>query len=350
MTGRGIDQIMPHPANPQLYESYIKNAVGYVDLVEQKSGRIDKPVAYDYIWGDALVEMRRSLVIVNLETSITTSDNFWPRKGINYRMNPQNMDCLNDAGIDVATLANNHILDWGYDGLEETLTALDRAGIKTAGAGRDMDEARAPAVVRIPGGTRLLVFGLGHRSSGIPPAWSAGPRQAGVNHFEFSDKPSDLIETHNRGHSDIVVASVHWGGNWGYDIRESHITFAHKLVDEANVDIVHGHSSHHAKGLEIYQGKLIIYGSGDFINDYEGIGGHQEYRSDLVLLYLVNLSSVTGYLQELRLIPFKSERLRLVHATRNDAVWLYNVFNREGARFGSAFVLNQDNSLSMRMD
>lgn len=350
MTGRGIDQIMPHPGDPQLYESYMKSASGYVDLVERKSGRIDKPVTYDYIWGDALVEIKRSLVIINLETSITTSDDYWPRKGINYRMNPQNMDCLIDAGIDVATLANNHILDWGYNGLEETLTTLDGAGIKTAGVGHNMDEASAPAVVPIPGGSRLLVFGLGHRSSGIPPAWSAGRRQAGINRFGFSDKPRDLIATRYLRHNDIVVASIHWGSNWGYEIHESQITFAHKLIDEADVDIVHGHSSHHVKGLEIYRGKLIIYGSGDFINDYEGIGGHEEYRSDLVLLYLPTLSSASGNLKELRLIPFKSERFRLIHATRNDAAWLYNVLNREGERFGSAFHLNQDSSLSLRMD
>jgi len=75
-----------------------------------------------------------------------------------------------------------------------------------------------------------------------------------------------------------VVASIHWGDNWGYEI-------AHNLIDHAGVDIIHGHSSHHAKGIEVWHGKPVIYGCGDFINDYEGIGGNEKYRSDLSLMY-----------------------------------------------------------------
>jgi poly-gamma-glutamate capsule biosynthesis protein CapA/YwtB (metallophosphatase superfamily) len=72
---------------------------------------------------------------------------------------------------------------------------------------------------------------------------------------------------------DIVVASIHWGGNWGYRIPSAHIAFAHALIDKSQVDVIHGHSSHHPIGLEVYKGKLVIYGCGDFINDYEGISG-----------------------------------------------------------------------------
>ena len=92
---------------------------------------------------------------------------------------------------------------------------------------------------------------------------------------------------------DVVVASIHWGSNWGYDVPATHTDFAHRLID-AGVDVVHGHSSHHPRPIEVYQGKLILYGCGDLIDDYEGIGGYQKYRDDLRLLYFATVSPGTG--------------------------------------------------------
>ena len=80
---------------------------------------------------------------------------------------------------------------------------------------------------------------------------------------------------------DIVVVSIHWGGNRGYAIPSAQTRFAHKLIDAAGVDIIHGHSSHHVKGIEICKDKPIIYGCGDFLTDYEGISGQEGYRGDL---------------------------------------------------------------------
>ena len=140
MTGRGVDQIMRHPSDPKLFEDYIKTATGYVDLVEAIHGPIHKPVQSDYIWGDALEWLRHAEVdarIINLETSVTYSRTSWP-KGVNYKMNPRNVPCLTAAKIDCCCLANNHVLDWGYEGLVETLEALERAGLAVAGAGRDV--------------------------------------------------------------------------------------------------------------------------------------------------------------------------------------------------------------------
>ena len=93
--------------------------------------------------------------IINLETAITVSDRYRP-KGINYRMHPANIGCLTAAGVDCCALANNHVLDWGVAGLEETLATLDVAGIRRAGAGRDLEEGMAPAVLSVPGKGRVL--------------------------------------------------------------------------------------------------------------------------------------------------------------------------------------------------
>lgn len=171
MTGRGIDQILPHPSKPQLYESYMRSAAGYVELAERASGAIRRPVGYSYIWGDALAEFDRrqpDVRIVNLETSVTVSEDAAPRKGIHYRMHPANVACLGAARFDCCSLANNHVLDWGRKGLVETLDTLRGAGIRTAGAGRDEQEATAPAVLEVPGKGRVLVFAVCTQDSGVP--------------------------------------------------------------------------------------------------------------------------------------------------------------------------------------
>src|SRR5689334_3911408 len=120
MTGRGVDQILAHPCPPEIHESYVRDARDYVDLAEEANGPIARPVAAAYIWGDALQELEHvapDARIINLETSVTTSEDFWRGKGIHYRMHPQNVTCLVAAGVDVCVLANNHVLDYGRAGL-----------------------------------------------------------------------------------------------------------------------------------------------------------------------------------------------------------------------------------------
>jgi poly-gamma-glutamate capsule biosynthesis protein CapA/YwtB (metallophosphatase superfamily) len=353
MLGRGIDQILPHPGNPRLYESYAKSAATYVELAERLNGPIPKPVDYEYVWGDVLAELQRvrpDARIVNLETAITRSSTPEP-KGINYKMNPDNMPCLTAADIDCCVLANNHVLDWGNPGLLETLDNLAAAGIRMAGAGRNAAQAEAPAIIEIPGMRRVLVFAFGLTTSGIPSDWAAGDEKAGVNLLEdLSGRTVARIAARvqaARRASDLVVASLHWGGNWGYRIPLERQHFAHGLIEQAAVDIVHGHSSHHALGIEIYQGKPILYGCGDFINDYEGISGYEEFRGDLTALYLPTLSTSDGRLVDFRLIPFQLGKFRLNRATREDAIWLRDTLNRESAKFGTEVTLNEDGTLTV---
>jgi poly-gamma-glutamate synthesis protein (capsule biosynthesis protein) len=139
MTGRGIDQILPRPVNPVLYEPYLFDAREYVDLAEKANGPIPRPVSFDYIWGDALAELEAATVdarIINLETAITSAETPWPDKGIHYRIHPQNIGCLAAAGINACVLANNHVLDWGYEGLSETLPNFGRGAHRARGRGQ----------------------------------------------------------------------------------------------------------------------------------------------------------------------------------------------------------------------
>ena len=357
MLGRGIDQILPHPGDPIIHESYMKSAKGYVELAERVNGPIPRTAGYAYIWGDAIEELEQELPdlsIINLETSITKSDDYWKDKGINYRMHPDNIACLIAAKIDFCSLANNHILDWGYPGLRETLETLNKVNVKHAGAGINLREAESPAIINIENKCRVIVLSCGMATSGIPPSWSAREDKPGVNVLkDLSDKTVQRIkekvqEVKRQG--DIVIVSIHWGSNWGYKISSEQIRFAHKLIDDAGVSIIHGHSSHHIKGIEVYKDRAIIYGSGDFLNDYEGIGGYEQYRDDLSLMYFVSVEPSTGKLAGLRMIPTQIKYFKVNKAKMRDVLWLKNILNREGNKFGTSVELNEDNSLSLQWD
>lgn len=357
MLGRGIDQILPHPVDPEIYESYVKDARTYVRIAEQANGRIPGEAEFSYIWGDALAElneMQPDVRIINLETSITHSPTYWKDKEIHYRMSPQNAPCLSAARIDFCSLANNHILDWGYQGLAETTKTLDRLHIKYAGAGENVEQAQKPVLFEIEPDVRVVVFSAGLTGSGIPSQWAAADDQPGVN--LFSNDPDELIRT-LKAHSvkfakknTIIVLSVHWGGNWGYEISGANRQLAHRLIDEAGVDVIHGHSSHHVKGIEVYKDRLILYGCGDFINDYEGIKGYESYRSDLTLMYFPDIDSSSGKLINLKMVPLKIERFKLNRASQGDAQWLRDVLNREGKKLGTGVELTEDNSLILQWD
>ncbi len=357
MTGRGIDQVLPHPSDPIIYESYMQSAIGYVELAEMVNGPIQKPVDFSYIWGDSLEELERvapDLRIINLETSVTKSDDYWIGKGINYRMHPENIGCLTIAKIDYCSLANNHVLDWGYAGLTETLATLKKANIHSAGAGEMLQEAKKPVVMEVEGKGRVIVFSFGLETSGIPISWAASEDKPGVNLLKnLSDEivwviKEKIVQVEKQG--DIVIASIHWGRNWGYEIPPEQKDFAYRLIDNAGVDVVHGHSSHHVKGIEVYKEKPIIYGSGDFINDYEGIRGYEGFRSDLTLMYFVSMDPSTGKLVHMHMTPMQIKNFKANRASRADALWLRDVINREGKKFGTRAEINQDNTLTLKWE
>ncbi len=355
MTGRGIDQILPHPSHPGLHEPAVKDAREYVELVERRSGPIPRPTTFDYVWGDALMQLDRlspDLRIVNLETAVTTNPHPWKGKLVHYRMHPRNMPCLRAAKLHCCVLANNHAMDWGYAGLEETLRTLAESGIQTAVAGRDLAEAQRPATFNLPGGRRVLVFAAGSVSSGIPPAWAATEHRPGIHLFDESSPMSALqlkgVMSSFVRSRDLVILSLHWGPNWSYDIPAEQQDLARELIESGEVHIVHGHSSHHIKGLEIYKGIPILYGCGDFITDYEGIGGHERYRGDLGSMYFARFRTEDGRFQELEVQPIQMRRLQLRRASARDALWLREVPFGKIERFGARAQLTGDGSIRIR--
>ncbi|MFJ3921734.1 CapA family protein [Streptomyces sp. NPDC090022] len=364
MLGRGIDQVLPHPGDPRLAEPWITDARAYVEMAEAVNGPVSRPTGYDGPWGDLLEELRATdpdAWVLNLETSVTRAAGFAPGKSVHYRMDPANLPCLTAVRPDVCVLANNHVLDFGRDGLAETLDSLHAAGLRTAGAGGDAAEAWRPARVALrsppscAGSSsrhvpRLLVFSVGLPSSGIPLGWAATRDRSGI---ALAPAPSpaaaaDLVSRMRaaRRPGDLVAVSIHWGSNWGYRVPPEHVRFAHDLVD-GGADLVHGHSSHHPRPLEVYRGRLILYGCGDLVDDYEGITGHEQYRDDLRLLYTARLDNATGALRGLRLVPFQARRLTLHRARLRDADWLRDALARHSGPSAPAFTVGRDGALTL---
>ena len=171
MTGRGIDQILPHPGDARLWETQVRDARRYVELAESMNGPIPRPVGFAWPWGDALrtlEDVGPDVRVINLETSVTRSDNAADDKEVHYRTAPENVGCLTAARPDACALANNHVLDFGPEGLVQTCEVLAGAGIPIVGAGRNADEARRPTTIRLTGGSHVIVFSCGTTSSGIP--------------------------------------------------------------------------------------------------------------------------------------------------------------------------------------
>jgi poly-gamma-glutamate synthesis protein (capsule biosynthesis protein) len=318
-----MDQILPHPDPDALFEDTVTSALEYLRLAEVRNGPIPHPADYTYPWGDAIDTLDRvapDLRIINLETAVTRRGRAEP-KGINYRMAPENLPSLSAVAIDGCILANNHVLDWGVEGLADTLSALDRSRIARAGAGMDQEEAARPAVFSLTDGGRLLAYGFAMRSSGVPRHWAAGEGRPGVNWLAgTSDQDVEQVARRlagDRRPGDVILVSIHWGPNWGYEVPEEHRAFARRLIDQAGAHLIHGHSSHHLKGIEFHRGHLILYGCGDLLNDYEGIRGMDEYRPDLVLIYLPSLDA-EGRCVDLLLTPFRLAKFRLNHIDAPD--------------------------------
>jgi poly-gamma-glutamate synthesis protein (capsule biosynthesis protein) len=205
-------------------------------------------------------------------------------------------------------------------------------------------------VVTLAHAGRVLVFAFAAGSSGVPASWAAREDKPGV------DALPDLSEATAAGicervrrvksRGDLVVASIHWGSNWDYDVPVDHVRFAHWLVD-GGVDLVHGHSSHHPRPMEVYRKRLILYGCGDFINDYEGIEGYEEYRGDLVLMYFASLSTATGELTVVRMTPMQTRNLSLRRTSTADLLWLRETLGRINAPYGTT-IESSDQTLTLR--
>jgi poly-gamma-glutamate synthesis protein (capsule biosynthesis protein) len=270
------------------------------------------------------------LALVNLECVIASGGRMWmsPPRRFYFRANPLAVGVLQQAGIDYVTLANNHSLDFGAEALLETFRHLKEAGIRWAGAGKNLQEAKQPALLKV-GDLAFAVFA----GTDNFPEYGAGTRRPGTWHLEippsekfFEELRSKITRLRKEG-IDFVVFSLHWGPNMVEAPPAEFQDFAHRLVD-LGVDIVHGHSAHVFQGIEIYRGKIIFYDTGDFVDDY-----YVTQAIDEQFLYRVHGES--GRLKEIELIPVKIANYQVNLADQKTAKRTVERMRHRSAPFGT---------------
>lgn len=235
-------------------------------------------------WGDVLPLLQQAdLRFVNLECALTEYAHRWTRsrKIFHFRADPAAaIAVLKAAGVDACALANNHVLDFEEMGLLDTVRHLDSAGIAHAGAGRDLVEAMAPAV--LPGDVAMVAF------TDNEPTFAAGEHRAGTFFLPISlDRAvlRQLEEALGRAGEGgrRVVLSAHWGPNFVERPSGLFQSFARAAIDRG-ADVFFGHSAHIFQGVELYRGKPILYDAGDVLDDYAVDG---ELRNDWSVLFRV---------------------------------------------------------------
>ncbi|OAG36501.1 hypothetical protein AYO21_09308 [Fonsecaea monophora] len=352
MIGRFIDALLPTSIGRQSPHSDPESAASKID--KHILPLYPQLKSYDYLapWGNSVELIRRSdLVLSNLETAVTTSEKKWPSKIFNYRTHPGNIQCLTEVGMGggarrgYVSLANNHTLDWDVEGWQETVETLVNNGVQFAGAGRTKEESHRPATLRLggPEGWEIKCWSFADH----PSEWSAVDT---FNYITYTGKGRETIEgrllakddSEGQGKVGLKVVSMHWGPNYRWHPAQEIIDLAHWMIDECGVDLIHGHSSHHLQGVEIYNGKLIVYGCGDFVDDY---AVDPNYRNDLSAAWRVSVSEKAERkegesgleIKRLEVFPNRIESFQahLLEADDPDHDWVENTFRRLCLQFGT---------------
>jgi len=309
-------------------------------LVDETLERVDPA----YVWGGMLPHLRSAgLVLVNLECALTARRERWHDQGrykaFYFRSDPRHVASLREAGVALAVLANNHAMDFGLAGLRDTLSVLDEAAIAHAGAGDDLAAARGPARLRAAD-VRVAVVAFGDH----PPEWAAGPATPGIAYLpiETSSLPAvgEAVGA-ARAEADLVIVSFHWGPNMLARPSAEFRRFARAVVD-AGADVFWGHSAHVVQGVEVRDGRVILYDTGDFVDDY---AVDDDLRNDLSALFLLRI--VGGRIRRLDLIPVRIDRMRVDPATGADRELFTRTFVSACAELGTTVAVGPEH-LSIR--
>jgi poly-gamma-glutamate capsule biosynthesis protein CapA/YwtB (metallophosphatase superfamily) len=286
------------------------------------------------VWGNTLAQLQ-SLdgLVANLECCVSDHGRKWPGKTFYFRSDPAfAVPALQAANVSVVSLANNHVLDFQTPALTDTRTHLTDAGVAHAGAGPDREAAFEPAVVDI-GGLTVATIGLTDQLA----AYAAGNDGPGTAYAILDpavpatrEAVRTALERASELAPDLVVATLHWGPNWETAPGETQERFARWLIDEG-VDVVHGHSAHVLQGVEVYQGRPIIYDAGDFVDDYIHKEGYHNKRRALFELVVTD-----GSLDELRLTPIEIEDETATLAGEEATAWVQETMRARSDPFGTS--------------
>ena len=280
---------------------------------------------YSYPWGDMLPILRSTdLNLVNLETTLTHSFRRAP-KTFNFRAVPDRVKSLLQARIGVCNLANNHILDFGLEGMKETMTTLQESGIAFVGVGSSIEKARELLTVEV-GGIKVGILGCTDNE----PTWEADPTRAGT-HFVSVLEPEELESRVKKldEEVDLLVLTIHWGPNMRVEPSLSFVSFAHRMVD-AGVDVFHGHSAHVPQGIEVYGSGIILYDNGDFVDDYRV---EPDLRNDQSFFALVQVDAAG--IRSVQLIPTLISNMQVNQAGGKDRREIVDRLRRLSKPFGT---------------
>ncbi|NEW08762.1 CapA family protein [Paenibacillus sp. SYP-B3998] len=235
-------------------------------LLASKVEDILKQKGYEYPYTNVSDFLSKpDYTIANLETPLTTRGTI-QKKDYVYRSSPQALPALKASGIDIVNLANNHVMDYGTEGLLDTMAALDQEGVKRVGAGKDLEEAYQPVIVEKQG-MKIAFFGFSHV---VPEAsWKAALGHPGVADTYNYKPPVEAIQK-AKEKADLVVVVAHWGIEREDQPDKNQKDLAHRYID-AGADLVVGGHPHVLQGFESYKGKWIAYSLGNFIfttNDF----------------------------------------------------------------------------------
>lgn len=294
-----------------------------------------KKESSSYPWGNVLPLLwENDTNIINLETAITTHKQAM-LKVFNFKTDPKNIESLLKANIKIVSLANNHILDFGETGLYETLSTLQKAGITYVGAGKTIQEAQKPYIFTQKG---ITIGVLGFTDN--EPDWLATTTKPGINYIKVGDiEAVKKIVQSLRKKVDFIIASIHWGPNMRERPTQEFIDFAHQMID-AGIDIIHGHSAHIFQGIELYKNKLIMYDTGDFVDDYMVTPA---LRNNLSFLFQVKIDKQR--IKSLRLTPVFIENMQVNLTKGNDYHWSMKRMQKLSKEFGT--IISNDGILSI---
>lgn len=286
------------------------------------------------VWGDVLpILLSADLRIGNLECVISDKGTKWNPlfKPFHFRASPRAIEILRKASFDCVTLANNHVLDYGPEALLDCLERLRQADLPYTGAGSNLNEAVTPVFLQTPNYT-IAVLALTDNE----PKWEATPSKPGIIYVAYNEggmlppyqeRMAKTIKQARR-QAQLVIVSAHIGPNWG---APSHAiqALAHQLL-ELGVDVYWGHSNHTPQGIQIVGNKVILYSTGDFVDDY---AVDPAERNDLSFLFGVELGR--RHIQRIRLYPVRIDNFQVRQATGSEVAFLQKSMTAKCAAFGS---------------
>lgn len=267
--------------------------------------------------------------LVNLECALTSREQMFPgaRKAFYFRADPAAVETLTSAGVDLVTLANNHALDAGYDGLTDTLSVLRNHGIRYVGAGERLDEASSAVCWSVRGASLGIVAYCDHQRDFAARVDRPGIRFAVLRRSEDVEIISREVAS-LRENADYGLVALHWQPNWVADVAPWTRRLARDIVD-AGAHVVWGHSPHHFQGVEWMGAAVVLYSTGDLVDDYAVV---PRFRNDRQLLFDVTLGRGV---ESVRALPLALDVGRTRPAGGEDRAWIVRRFTKMCRRLGS---------------